>query len=310
MRAAWALRWSLLVGCLLSLAPLSVGQEPPAASADRLLRFADHLLQEGDYDRAIAEYGRFLAQYPEDPRAPMAHFSLGLAWYRRRNFAQALSTFQDVSARYPQTPAGQHAWLWQGESLLRQGEHAAAGRLYEALAQRLPGEPLAQQAQYQQAWILLYRRQWHEAAAQFQRIPPDSPLYQNAQALAQGAQEGAQLPRKSPALAGTLSALVPGSGQVYNERYGDAVLALLLNGLFIGGAFEAAQHHAHAVAGVLSAFALGWYSGNVYGAINGAHKYNRFQAETFLRNLDNTLHLPTPTPRQAPTLGLQLRLGF
>lgn len=298
----------LVAGCLLSLPTASAGQTPLPLSADQLLLFAEHLAQEGDYARAIAEYQRFLVQYPEEVRRPMAHFSIGLAWYRRGQFAEALQTFRDVSMQYPHTSWGQHAWLWQGESLIRQGDHAAAGHVYEAAAQQFRGEPLEHQARYQQAWTLLYRRQWHDAAGQFQRIPAESPLYPSAQALVQGAQAGAQLPTKSPALAGTLSALLPGSGQVYNERFGDALLAFVLNGLFIAGAFEAAQHHAHAVAGVLSFFALGWYSGNVYGAINGAHKYNRFRAETLLRNLDNTLHVPTP--RQTPTLGFQLRLGF
>ncbi len=58
----------------------------------------------------------------------------------------------------------------------------------------------------------------------------------------------------------------PGSGQLYNGRLGDALLAFFLNSLFIVGAVEAVHSNAHAVAGILSFFEAGWYVGNVYGA--------------------------------------------
>jgi TM2 domain-containing membrane protein YozV len=87
-------------------------------------------------------------------------------------------------------------------------------------------------------------------------------------------------------VAGTLSAILPGSGQLYNGRLGDALLAFLLNGLFIAGITQAVTHEEFAIAGVLGFFEVGWYVGNVYGAINGAHKENRHTVETYLRNLE------------------------
>jgi TM2 domain-containing membrane protein YozV len=103
---------------------------------------------------------------------------------------------------------------------------------------------------------------------------------------------------------------VPGSGQLYNGRLGDALLAFLLNGLFIVGIIEALDKDETAVAGILGFFEAGWYIGNVYGAVNGAHKYNRRATETFLRNLENRYRLQPPEARQPQALGLSLRVNF
>ena len=95
-----------------------------------------------------------------------------------------------------------------------------------------------------------------------------------------------------------------------NGRGGDALLAFFLNGHFIAGIAQAVTHGELAVAGVLSFFEAGWYAGNVYSAINGAHKHNRRTAETFLRNLENRYRFQPPEGKQRQTYGLQLGFTF
>jgi len=279
-------------------------------SADHVLVFAEQLMREGEYFRAITEYRRFLFYYPDDPRRAMVHFSIGLAFYRGESYGEALQTFQEVTQQYPQNPYGKQAWLWQGESLIRQGQYASAEQIYKAIAEHFPDERIGQQARFQRAWTLLYQRQWRNAAAQFQQVEPTSDLYQKAQLLVQEALAGERLPTKSPVLAGIFSGLLPGGGQLYNGRLGDALLAFFLNSLFIVGAIEAIHNDAPAIAGILSFLEAGWYAGNVFGAINSAHKYNRHTTETFLGNLHNRFHLVLPESRQTPLLGVQFSLGF
>ena len=279
-------------------------------TADQIIAFAEQLMREGEYFRAITEYRRFLFSYPDEPRRVMIHFRLGLALYRGESYAEALQTFREVIQLYPHTTYGKQAWLWQGESLARQGQYTAAEQLYAEVTVRFPYDTVGQQARYQRGWMLLYRRQWRDAAAQFQQVAPESLLYQSAQSLAQEALAGERLPTKSPVLAGMLSGLVPGSGQFYNGRLGDALLAFFLNGLFIAGIVEAVHSNAPAVAGILSFFEVGWYTGNIYGAINGAHKHNRYATETFLRNLDNRFRLVLPEAHAPQMLGVRFSLGF
>lgn len=285
-------------------------RESAGFTADQLLDFGEQLMRDGEYFRAITEYRRFLFLYPNDSRRPMVHFRLGLALYRGESYAEALTTFREVTQQYPQSPYSQQAWLWQGESLMRQTHFEAAERIYRAISQQLPDHELGHLATYQAAWTLVYRRQWQAAADQFKRVQSPSPLQKPAQRLATEVLDGASLPHKSPLLAGILSGFLPGAGQLYNGRPGDALLAFLLNGLFVFGIVEALEHDEIAIAGVLGFFEAGWYTGNVYGAVNGAHKYNRHTTETFLRNLENRFYI-TPPEARSPTWGLQLvRFGF
>src|SRR5262245_2769661 len=284
--------------------------ETVSFSANQLFIFAEQLMREGEYFRAITEYRRFLFYYPEDPRRVMVHFSIGLAFYRGESYVEALQTFQEVTQRYPNTAYGKQAWLWQGESLIRLGQYTTAEQLYTEITESFPHDRIGQQARYQRAWTLLYRRQWRDAATQFQQVAPDSDLYQSAQVLAQEALVGEHLPTKSPVLAGIFSGLLPGSGQLYNGRLGDALLAFFLNSLFIVGAVEAVHNNIPTVAGILSFFEAGWYAGNVYGAINGAHKYNRHTTEIFLHNIDTRFRLVLPEAHHTPIFGVQFSLGF
>lgn len=297
----------LLTPLWAQIAPSQTSETPPVGfTADQLLVFAEQLMRDGEYFRAITEYRRFLFVYPDDPRRAMAHFRIGVALYRGQDYEAALAIFREVAQQYPDTSYGKQAWLWQGESLMRQAQYSAAEQLYADIALRFPLEEVGQFAHYQRAWTLVYRRRWQEAAAQFQQVAPESVLYRRAQHLAEEVSAGEHLSRKSPVVAGLLSGLLPGSGQLYNGRPGDALLALLLNGAFVVGIIEAVQHDAPAVAGVLGFFQAGWYIGNVYGAVNGAHKHNRHATETFLRNLESRFQLSPPEAHRPSTFGLRL----
>jgi TolA-binding protein/TM2 domain-containing membrane protein YozV len=283
---------------------------PESLGPDQLLRFANHLLQGGEYFRAITEYRRFLFTYPNDARVTMALFRIGQAFFQGESYAEALQTFQALERRDPDGSYGQQARLWQGESLLRQAQYAAAEHVYNRFIDQ-SDHSYAPYAHYQRGWTFLYRRQWQEAARSWQRVPPDHPLYPAAQQLVSESQAGEQLPQKSPALAGLLSGILPGSGQLYNRRLGDALLAFLLNGLFIAGTIEAIDHGELAVAGVLSFFEAGWYVGNIYGAVNGAHKHNRHATETTLKELEQRFRIPPPGERVSRSqIGLRISFGF
>lgn len=81
---------------------------------------------------------------------------------------------------------------------------------------------------------------------------------------------------KSPLLAGTLSAVIPGLGQTYAGNWKDGLFALIFTG---SSGFQA--YRGFEKAGVNSVF--GWiysavfaafYSANIYGAVKASNKYN------------------------------------
>jgi putative component of membrane protein insertase Oxa1/YidC/SpoIIIJ protein YidD len=83
------------------------------------------------------------------------------------------------------------------------------------------------------------------------------------------------LPYRSPALAGSLSAIVPGTGQMYCGRYQEGFWAFVVCGAFAFASYEAFDHDLEWVGAATTLTGLSWYSGNIYGATSAAHKYNR-----------------------------------
>ena len=241
----------------------------------------------------------------------MAHFRVGLAFYRGLDYGKALEVFGEVAELYPDTPYGKQAWLWQGECLMQQGKYETAQDLYGGVSQHLSEEGFGEHATYRRAWALLHQQQWQKAAAQFQSIPINNSFRETAQQVAEAILDKEAFSRKSPLLAGVLSATLPGSGQLYIGRQGDALLAFVLNGLFVVGIIEALDHDQVAIAGVLSLFEMGWYAGGIYGAVNGAYKRNRHRAKTFIRELEEQFHYHPPEfPPTARIVGIRLSLRF
>jgi len=79
-----------------------------------------------------------------------------------------------------------------------------------------------------------------------------------------------------------LLAIIPGAGHLYCERKKDALISFLLNGAMIYAAYEAFDHDLDVIGGIITFFELGFYSGNIYSAVNSAHKYNRNEKSKFL----------------------------
>jgi hypothetical protein len=278
---------------LLLAAAVAWPQSPPPApapealtDADRILGFADALFHDGDYFRAITEYKRFLFLYPTDARAGRVQLQIGLAYLRGQQWEEARRTFERLAQQHPDADIRREAALLIGETAYQQGRYPQAIEALRPLAAGLPHTPVGERARYLLGWSYLRARRWPEAAGAFAAIDAASPLFASAQALSEAARQGEQLPRKSPALAGLLSAVVPGSGHFYAGRFRDGAVALLLNGAFLAAGIEAVQAGNEAAAGLLFFFEAAWYSGAIYGAVNAAYKFNRDAEEQFLQGLE------------------------
>jgi len=252
-------RYSLLAAVLILLAQAALGAPPPE-SAEGILGFADSLRAGGESFRAATEYLRVLHHFDDQPpvrRRALEGLSETYAGAGRMN--DAAETLWELYRLYPE----QDLKMRLGEALYR------AGRTVEASDLLLQGEPEPfARGLGTLAWLKGGQGPVPTAA--------DSKL----------ADEFSRLPEKSPFTAGLLSALLPGAGHLYVDRPHDALMAALLNGLFLWGTFAAADRKEWGVAGVLGAAEIFWYSGTIVGSVNGADKWNRREREGFFeRNL-------------------------
>ncbi|MEW6489037.1 MAG: tetratricopeptide repeat protein [Thermodesulfobacteriota bacterium] len=237
---------------------------PPPASAEGLLSFADALLAAGESFRAATEYLRFLHHFPDGPEAGRALEGLGRAYAQAGRWDEAAGAFWRLAAAGGQGAEGvevaEARWLL-GSALYR-------GERYEEAA-RVLLVPGAEPAAVALGTLALLRA---GKSTEAQAARPDL------------ATAYAALPRKHPATAGTLAAVLPGAGHLYADRPRDATVSFLLNAAFLWGTYEAVRREQWALAGVLGLFELGWYSGNVVSAVNAAHKWNRREEGQFFRS--------------------------
>lgn len=81
-------------------------------------------------------------------------------------------------------------------------------------------------------------------------------------------------PYKSEVLAGILSTLIPGSGKIYTQEYGDGITAFILTGLFAYLAYTNFEHDHQTRAWIFTAIGAGFYAGNIYGSVASAQIFN------------------------------------
>lgn len=90
--------------------------------------------------------------------------------------------------------------------------------------------------------------------------------------------------KKSPAVARILS-IVPGLGYVYTNQLQNAIVSLMINGLFGYAVATSIHTKNYGMASLMGVFSLSFYFGNILGAGNSAKKYNLTKRENLIKHL-------------------------
>jgi tol-pal system protein YbgF len=297
------------------LSALSLWAFPAPALSEKIVidsneqyQFARQTLEKGEYQRAVVEFERFIHFFPESDKVPEARYYVGMAYLKGKKYESARKTLNEVYDTYPGKLIAGKALLLIGESYYKQGFSEEAGTYFKRVIQEYPLPKLKSLAYYRLGWSHMQANQWLEASDSFKHVEQGTPLYPSALDLTEMSLKGEQLSYKSPTTAGIM-AIIPGLGHVYTKRYKDGMVAFLLNGLTIWAAVEAFDEDLDVLGGLLTALEVGWYSGNIYSAVNSAHKYNRKVRDDFRRGLTDRFSIEISSTRDVP-LGLSLNITF
>lgn len=288
---------------------------PPVFSGQVLIEsndqfeFARVSMEEGDYIRAIGEFKRFIHFFPKDPKVPEAQFLIGICHLKDRRHEAARDVFFEINRSDSESPFATKALFLIGESYYQQGILKEAEYYFVQIIEKYPGIELKDAALYRLGWTKMKGNRWTDASQAFSKVGQESRFYYSSQHLAEQSLKGETLLYKSPTLAGSLAAIVPGLGHAYVSRYKDAAVAFLLNGLFIWAAVESFNEDHEVLGGILTFLEIGWYTGNIYSAVNVTHKHNRNMQDKFRGALEDRLDLQLFTARQGH-VGLALRWRF
>ena len=297
---------------VLVLFPVVVLVAPSMVCADhpeKTFAFAESLFAEGDYFRAITEYKRVLFLSPQDKNAVICRFRIGESYFRAKRWAEAVEAFRNFAAQYPDDLRTPQALYLKGLAEKELKQFDAAKATFAGLMKDGKPSGLADQAAYQMALLYIDEEDWQKAVQSLQRIPAGSSIHERSQRLASGLEKIEGLPQKSPQTAGILAAALPGAGHLYTERPKAAAVAFLLNASFIAAAVELFRKDNNILGGIVTFIETGWYLGNIYSAVNSAHKYNRSQRDELLKRLkdETTLSLRYDPQNTAMTMALHIR---
>lgn len=289
------------------LLPASALSAQITIDSEGQFQFARQTMERGEYLRAVAEFERFIHFFPEDEKVPQARYLIGFCYLKAKKYESARKALEKAYKSHSSGPIGGKALFLMGESYYRQGLLKEAQQYFKKVIETYPHLDVKHAAQYRLAWSRMKEDKWREASETFMRVEKSSPLYPNSQELAEVSLKGEALPYKKPATAGVL-AILPGLGHLYCGRPKDALVAFLLNGLTIWAAVEAFDEDLQVLGSILLLVEVGWYTGNIYSAVNSAHKYNRKVRNDFRRDLPDRLNLNFFTTRGG--LGLALKMDF
>jgi tetratricopeptide (TPR) repeat protein len=257
---------------------------------EEIRQFAADLFIAGEYFRAITEARRYIFLFPEGPRTEEMARRIGDAYLMSHEWAEAIAAYDDFLMKFPASKQSGAAIFYKAVALFKQGNAAEAERLFQLVRGGADRQKKGEAARWE-ILLLIRGNRFDEAERRLkdQMVRPE--VEKEADIIAEMIKEKKNTRYKSPEIAGVLSALLPGSGQFYNERYQDGAYSFLINTLFILGAYKAYGQENYALGGLLTLFEIGWYTGGIYGAVGGAHKYNDRIDEDHFRNGVRRLNL-------------------
>jgi tetratricopeptide (TPR) repeat protein len=261
-----------------------LAQTSVVITAEEQFQFAENYFDRGDYYKAIGEFERFIHFFPKEPRVESARYKIALAYLKGRRFKDSIHAFSGVIQAYPDTELACRSYFKIAECYVELGATDEALGTLDKLLEVSKDQDIRDEALYRGGWVFLERNEWEKARAAFDEISPRNRDAYRLQALSEEINQKDFIETKNPTTAGLL-ALIPGLGHLYCERYRDALVSFFLNGAMILAAAEAFDNENEALGGLLSLFEIGLYSGNIYSAVNSAHKYNRKQRLDFFNYL-------------------------
>jgi len=245
--------------------------------------FASALFGEKDFYRAISFYKRFVFFNPSSPKLNEARYRIGQCYQKGKQADLAIENFLMIPATNSLGPLSR---FQIGYTKYLNGYFPQAAVDLAQFTRDFQSIPLTGDAKYLAGLSLVNVGLWKQARAFFTNlssIGPDCAYRSACTNLAALCLKGDRLPRKAPWLAGVMSAIIPGLGQVYSDRYLDGLSAFLITGglgtitayCFLDDKIDDAFGY---VAGVFGAV---YYIANIYGAVNAAQNGNMIIRENY-----------------------------
>ena len=274
--------------------------------------YALELFETQDYDTAIVEFKRFVHFFPESEYLDQAEYNIAVCLFNMNKYHEAARAFNEIIIKDQDNDIIEKAVFFQSRSFMKLGNRGYAqivlqnylklvddinikDKIYFNLAQI----QLSNARQFKQGSLALAKKYLSKIST------PNANKYKTDE-YSDLILKAEHAPRKNPKAAGFF-AIIPGGGFLYSERYHDALITFILNTGLMYAAWEAWDSDNKALAGVIGFVETGFYTGNIYGSITSAHKYNHAQT---LKILGRDVYMSPDFDPEDKAYGLSLNFKF
>ena len=251
-------------------------------------RYAAQLFESGDYQAARLAYKRLLFYDPDTEFRDIADYRIAQTYYYQNDATRAEGLFREFPAIHPNSPLRFQSQLMLGQLHFDAAEYSQArSSLFELLHASTEPEVVAA-AHYLRGWCYIHTTDWNKAISELRQVNTSQMgvfREKKASELADTLLEETPLPSKSPQVAGWLSTVVPGSGQLYVGKVKEGVLAAALSGTFIYLAVDAIRDRRYIDCAGISLVGWQFYWGNRTDAQQLASEYNKHHEQAFIETL-------------------------
>lgn len=252
------------IECLPSAFPRLSLQERQQEWANELI-MGEVFAKECDFYRAITCYKRALILLPplDTARRLQLDYSLILCYYLGAKYQEAVNIFEssDLSQANPSFPAFNHLLLIVYDCYLQLKQEDKAECVLEVI--RKFSEESADD-------LFLYQTL---KSGEIETARCVISQHRQAEAMQMDFAFYDQF-AKSPPLARTLNALLPGAGYYYVGQRRSALTSFIINALFTAATYQFFQRGYPAAGAITLSLEMGWYLGGINGAGLEAHEFN------------------------------------
>ncbi|MCF7911337.1 MAG: hypothetical protein K9M99_02325 [Candidatus Cloacimonetes bacterium] len=242
--------------------------------------FAEHLFQEGDYLRAAGEYERYL--YLKENTDAAILYKIALCYELSHQPDKAVRYFNKIiqESQQPELITASHYQI--AHVFYFTHKYQQSNQYLLNHSQQFSSPKNRQKAELLQGVNLLYQKDWKNAGNIFSSLAsPERPKIQQLNTLSLS---GSQLKYKKPAIAGCLSAIIPGTGKFYSGRISDGLYSFITITLSAWQAYEGfSDDGEQSLKGwIYGGLGTVFYLGNIYGSVVSVKLYNNKLDEKIL----------------------------
>ncbi len=261
---------ALVFSLVFLLSTVLYGQRDKDPDIEKKIAFADYLFNTQQYEFASEEYLSLIYSYPDNPylkKRALESFRLNKNFETGIYFSKIFFDPQDSSSIkfYPEIVKLR---LSARLPVLEEGV------MVDSLEfEKWYNESLSLDYMMSEQWEEVHKNAntiRHSELFQFTRNTPDNYYL-------------------SPFLAGTMSAIIPGSGKIYAKRWKDGISSLLFVGLTAFQSYRGFEKNGvESVYGwIMGGLSFSFYLGNVYGSVKATKDYNQNLNERYKENIVN-----------------------